>query len=435
MRFFKLVRFGDVTASKVGCWLVLLCLFMTSGCQNRPAGWRLLNFGRAERVPAPSTGSLNIPQFGPVLGTAPSTPIGMPTNYSTGALQPGTYNPTGAPIINPGMGNPPAGSVPMVPGMGVSPWNTTAAPNGLSNPAGLTTYSQIPDRGTAPGVPSSAVAVNPTLGVDRTSVPALLPGGFDPYDTSRVPTWSAGASGFGANPLVSTSNPTAPPGAQEGFWPGQLQTPGSPGNTGFGSGQFLRRLFGGSRLQPANLTGFATTAPIDNPMIPVTPNVGYPTQPMAGNYAVQPVNYVGQPARYVGQPVATPGNGLSYARWREMQTAAQAQAQQQAAWQQAQLRNQQLAQAAALRSGPGAGSYQVLAENSTSRTAENQTRFGYVAPSMAPVNPNYSAPSVVDPSGQPLSGQAPPMFRSAGQPLRVSDNNGLQTGWQSSGVR
>lgn len=347
MRFCRLVRLSDATASKFGCWVVVLCLFLTTGCQNRPSGWRLLNFGRAERVPAPGTGTLNIPQFGPVLGTAPSTPIGMPYNYSTGGLQPGAYNPTGTPIVNPGMGNPPAGAVPTMPGMGVSPWNTTAAPNGLSNPSGLTTYAQIPDRGTVPGAPSSSIAVNPTIGVDRTAVPMLLPGGFDPYDTSRVPTWSAtSASGFGANPLVSTSNPTAPPGAQEGFWPGQLQTPGSPGNTGFGSGQFLRRLFGGSRLQPANLTGYATTAPIDNPMIPVTPNVGYPAQANAGNYAVQPV-------RYVGQPAATPGNGLSYARWREMQSAAQSQAQQQAAWQQAQLRNQQVAQAAALRSGPG----------------------------------------------------------------------------------
>ncbi|MDP1560996.1 MAG: hypothetical protein Q8M16_06340 [Pirellulaceae bacterium] len=429
MRFCKLRRLDGTTPMKVGGWSVVLCLLICSGCQNRPAGWRLLNFGRTERVPPPGTGSLNIPQFGPVLGTAPmgqTNPVGMSPTH------PGAFYPSGTPIVNPGFSNPTI--PPNVPGIGTSPWNTstTGAGGGLGsvNPnTGLPTYSQIPDRGTATGVPGSAVAVNPTLGIDRTNVPSLLPGGFDPYDTSRIPTWSAtGPSGFGTNALATTSSPTAPPGAQEGFWPGQLQSQGSPGNTGFGSGQWLRSVFGSRRLQPANLTGYATTAPIDNPMIPVTQGVNYLPQPMAGNYPVQPV-------AYVSQPVGTPGNGLSYARWREMQAAAQAQARQQAAWQQAQLMNQQMAQAAALRSGPGAGGYQVLAENSTSRAAENQNRFGWTTPPMSPGNPNYGAPPVMGSSGQAQPGQAPPMFRSSGQPLRTSDNNGLQTGWQANGVR
>jgi hypothetical protein len=176
------------------------------------------------------------------------------------------------------------------------------------------------------------------------------------------------------------------------------------------------------------VTGYATTAPIDNPMIPVTSSMGVVPQTMAGSYPVQP-------AAYVGQPVAAPGNGLSYARWREMQVMAQAQARQQAAWQQAQIVNQQLAQTAALRSGPGAGGYQVLAESSTSRTAENQSRFGLSPPRQTPTNPNYAVPPATGASGQAIPGQAPPMFRSAGQPLRTTDNRGLQTGWQSNGVR
>lgn len=404
--------------------LLLASLLVTTGCQNRPFGSRWFNFGRTERVPPPPTNSLNIPQFAPVLGSTPYS-AGAPV-VNPGAVNPGLVNPG---LVNPGLGSPP------IPGVGVSPWNTVpTGPLSQANPnLGTPTYSQIPDRGSPAAAPGSSVAVNPTLGIDRANVPALLPGGFDPYDTSRIPTWSAtGPTGFGANPLASTSSPTTPPGAQEGFWPGQLQTPGSPGNSGFGSGQWLRRVFGGQRLQPANLTGYATTAPIENPMIPVTAPIGYVGQPAVGAYPVQPVNYVTQPA---AMPAAMPGSGLSYARWREMQDAAQAQARQQAAWQQAQMMNQQLAQAAALRSGAGAGNYQVLAENSTSRTAENQSRFGWAAPTQVPPNSNYGGPSMVNPSAQPLSGQAPPMFNSTGQPLRTSDNNGLQTGWQAGGVR
>ena len=432
MRFCSNIRLICPTPTRVGCCLVLLGLLLGSGCQNRPAGWRLLNFGRAERVPPPGTGTLNIPQFNPVLGTSPTTPIGMPSNYPSGVVYPGSYTPTSTPMMNPGLSTPPTGAIPTgaipnVPGIGVSPWNTSAVPNATNNPSGVPTYAQIPDRGMAASFPNSGVA-NPTVGLDRTTVPQLLPGGFDPYDTSRIPTWSAGGgAGFGSSPLVTTSLPTTPPGAQEGFWPGQTQPPGSPNSpAGFGSGQLWGRLFGGNRFQPANATGYATTTPIDNPMIPVTS--GYANQPPVGSYPVQPVGYASPSS-------ATPGNGLSYAQWRAMQNAAQAQAQQQAAWQQAQWVNQQRAQAAALLSGPGAGSYQVLAENSTSRTAENQARFGYVAPAGPSVNPNYGGPAPVAPSAQPLSGQAPPMFRSAGQPLQVSDSNRLQSGWQSNGVR
>jgi hypothetical protein len=430
MRFCSLEILLRIRRRGVVSGLVVLSLLIVTGCQNRP---RLFNFGRTDRVPPPATNTLNIPQFNPVLGSPPTSNMGMPYTTPVGGSSSGAFYPTGNPISNPGVANPAMGT-PTVPGIGVSPWNSPAngAATGINPGTGAPIYTQIPDRGSATGVPGSTMTGNPMLGgsvtgVDRTNVPALLPGGFDPYDTSRVPTWS-NAGGTGFNALGTTSSPTVPPGAQVGFWPGQTQTPGSPGNTGFGSGQWLRRVFGGSRLQPANLTGYATTAPIDNPMIPVTPGVGYAPQTMPGNYGVQP-------AAFVAQPSATPGNGLSYARWREMQAAGLAQAQQQAAWQQAQLWNQQMAQAAALRSGPGASSYQVLAENSTSRTAENQTRFGLSAPAVAPVNPNYGAPPVAGAAGQMQSGQAPPMFRSAGQPMRAADNSGLQTGWQSSGVR
>ncbi|MBL8890105.1 MAG: hypothetical protein JNL67_09010 [Planctomycetaceae bacterium] len=423
MRRYKIKRNFRAAWVWIGFSLFIANLAVTAGCQNRPFGSRLFNFGRTERVPPPPTNSLNIPQFAPVLGSTPYS-LGAP------AMAPANSYPTGSPTVGLGVSNQGVAS-PAIPGVGVSPWNTApTGPLSQANPnLGTPTYSQIPDRGAPAAGQNSSVAINPTLGIDRANVPALLPGGFDPYDTSQIPSWSStAATGFGSNPLASNSSPTTPPGAQEGFWPGQLQTPGSPNNSGFGSGQWLRRVFGGPQLQPANLTGYVTTAPIENPMIPVTAPIGYPGQSPGLGYPVQPVNYVAQPA-------GLPGNGLSYARWREMQEAAQAQARQQATWQQTQLMNQQMAQAAVLRSAPGAGNYQVLAENSTSRTAENQSRFGWAPPPQVSPNSNYGGPSVVNPTAQPLSGQAPPMFRSSGQPLRTSDNNGLQTGWQAGGVR
>jgi len=430
---------GGRAAGGAAYWACVLgvLLLCGAGCQARRSDWRLLNFGRVDRVPPPATGSLNVPQFGgvnmggaaaPILYPPPSqlpvqqTPVVNPG----GGLSPGVFFPTNS--LSPGASPGPATGGSSQPGVGgPSPWHTTGG--GAAGP----TFSQIPDRGAPTNFVAGATA--PT-GFDPRLAPSLLPGGFDPYDTSTIPLWSAQGSPQGANfnPLVTTSNPTLPPGAQEGFWPGQLQGVNTPTTfgasaTGSGSGERRRRWFGGQRFQPANVTGQMTTASIDNPMIPVTQTASAPAA--AAYYPVQPAA--------VGN-ASVPGGGLSYGRWLQVQQAAQQQARQQAMYQSQWLQQQQQAQAAALRSGPGSSAYQVLAENSTAVVAENQIRLGAAGSASAVGNdPNRGG---VRSAGGPLlaptqlsPGQAPPMFQTTGQPLDPSGQNGLRSGWQNSGVR
>lgn len=365
-------------------------LILTSGlgCQNRPGNGRLFNFGRVDRVPPPPTGSLNIPQFGPVMGS--------PTGASMGSgLPPGAL---------------PTGGLP--PQMGVSPWNSGAATGG-----GVPTYTAIPERAASP----SGMAAVPTAGpgFDARSAPPLLPGGFDPYDTSTVPSFSVPAGGV--NPLMTTSSPIAPPGAQDGFWPatptGASGSAGNNGRSAMASGQPSQTWWDPSRFQPANVGGFATTAAIDNPMIPVTPGV-YPAA--GGGYSAAPV-----------------ANASFAQQWQTQAAAQQArQAQQIAAWQQAQQQAQRYVQPPQGTS-PGVSNYQVLAENSSSRTAENQARMGWTGGVPAANNSAYGTAPAGNrtAAGVMAAGQAPPMFSAAGQPLAAPPATAAGSGWQAGGVR
>lgn len=365
-------------------WLLVGLILVTGfGCQNRAGNGRLFNFGRVDRVPPPPTGSLNIPQFGPVMGS--------PTGASMGTgLPPGTM---------------PAGGLP--PQMGVSPWNSGASTGG-----GIPTYTAIPDRAASPSGMAAAPTAGP--GFDARSAPPLLPGGFDPYDTSTVPSFNVPAGGF--NPLMTTSSPIAPPGAQDGFWPA---TPtGTTANNGLSAASPSQNWWDPSRFQPANVGGFTTTAAIDNPMIPVTPGA-YPAA--AGGYT------------------ATPVANASFAQQWQTQAAAQQarQAQQIAAWQQAQQQSARYAQPP-MGGNPAMSNYQVLAENSTARTAENQARMGWTGGALPANNSAYgAAPAVGNGSGAGglVAGQAPPMFSAAGQPLAAPPVAGAGSGWQAGGVR
>jgi len=386
----------DLRLASPALWIGLLGLALIGslGCQNRPGNWRLLNFGRVDRVPPPPTGSLNIPQFGPVMGTPGGASLG--------------------PSLPPG---------PLPPQLGVSPWNSGAA-NGSPSP----TYTQIPERAASP----SAVASSPAPGFDARNAPPLLPGGFDPYDTSTIPTFAAPAGGI--NPLTTTSSPTVPPGAQDGFWP--TTSSGAPGSMTNNSrsapaaSQPSQSWFDPSRFQPVNMGGFTTTTAIDNPMIPVTPV----SNPVVGaGYYAAPV------------PVATPAANGSFAQQWQSQSAtqqaqqvqlAQQQAQQLAAWQQAQGNGQPFV--APPVASPAMSNNQVLSENSSSQTAENQARMGWAGAAPPANNGGYGA----SPSGGAGvlangvgPGQAPPMFSAAGQPLVAPTAAGPGSGWQTGGAR
>jgi hypothetical protein len=166
-------------------------------------------------------------------------------------------------------------------------------------------------------------------------------------------------------------------------------------------------------------------------MVSVTPMAGGPAA--AAYYPVAP-------AAVMANGAAPAGESVSFSRRWQAQQVAQQQARQQAMQQAQWLQQQQAAQALALQSGPGASGYQVLAENSTAVTAENQLRMGTAGPANAAVAGAYrgdgrsGAGGPVSP-GPMAAGQAPPMFRAAGQPLSPSPADAQRSGWQSSGVR
>ncbi len=395
--------------------LLVLALVCSLGCQNRPGNWRLLNFGRVDRVPPPPTGSLNIPQFGPVMGAPTGASLGPgmpPSSMPMGSALPAngftpSTNPSAA-GVNPAAASP----------FGVSPWNSGAS-TGNTAP----TYTQIPERAASP----SAVAANPSPGLDARNAPPLLPGGFDPYSTSTIPSFATPAGGV--NPLTTTSSPTVPPGAQDGFWPAPATgTPGSVANNSRSApppGQTGQSWFDPSRFQPVNMGGFTTTAPIDNPMIAVTP----------GAYAVAGAGYYAAPAPG-SAPVAN-ANGSFAQQWQSQAANQQVQqAQQMAAWQQAQRNGQSFV--APPVANPGMSNYQVLGENSSSRTAENQARMGWQGAAPPPSNNGYgTAPAAMagSPAAGLSTGQAPPMFSAAGQPLAAPTAAGPGSGWQTGGAR
>lgn len=405
--------------------LLVLALVCILGCQNRPGNWRLLNFGRVDRVPPPPTGSLNIPQLGPVMSAPAGSSMGPgmpPSTMPPGTMPPGTM-PTGSPPpvngFTPAANPSAAGASPALPAQfGVSPWNSGAATGGTAP-----TYTQIPERAASP----SAVVANPAPGFDARNAPPLLPGGFDPYSTSTIPSFATPAGGV--NPLTTTSSPTVPPGAQDGFWPATPTGPsGSVANDGRSApppSQAAQSWFDPSRFQPVNMGGFTTTAPIDNPMIAVTP----------GAYPVAGAGYYAAPAPG-SAPVAN-ANGSFAQQWQSQAAAQQAQqAQQMAAWQQAQRSGQPFV--APPVANPGMSNYQVLGENSSSRTAENQARMGWQGATPPPNNNGYGAAPAASggsPAAGLATGQAPPMFSVAGQPLAAPTAAGPGSGWQTGGAR
>jgi len=433
------------------CVLIVPVLALMVGCQNRSAAWNPTQWGRMERIPPPATGSLQIPGMSPGypgLGqptgplTAPPSqlpPMGNPAGAGQGQGQMGTGVAPGVYFPNGTNGSTPAGSAnPAAAGTGTSPWQG----------AGTPTYNAIPDRAAstaAAGTPTAS-PTGATGGFDLSAAPPLLPGGFDPYSTAQTPAFSGQHYNVGhgsSNPLLVTNQPTSPPGGQDGWFPGQLQgaqgmglSSSSPQASGLGSGGLLRRWFGspGGRFQPANVTGYMTTAPIENPMIPVTPPAGTGSGGwrLGSRFQPQPV----MPGSG-GSPGTGPG-GVSYSRWLDAQAAAQAQAQQQAAWQQAAWQQAAWQQAAAggmpvastpvaWTAGAGTGAYQVLAENTTAATAENQARQGLVSPRPTP----GGYPAGVIPPGS----AAPSAFRGATRPISSTDQSQVNSSWQPAGVR
>jgi hypothetical protein len=169
--------------------------------------------------------------------------------------------------------------------------------------------------------------------------------------------------------------------------------------------------------------GFTTTTAIDNPMIPVT----------SGNNPVVGAGYYAAPVPG-SAPVAN-ANGSFAQQWQSQAAAQQArQAEQMAAWQQAQRSGQPFM--APPVANPGMSNYQVLGENSSSRTAENQARMGWQGAAPPPSNNGYgTAPATSVGSPGLATGQAPPMFSAAGQPLAAPTAAGPGSGWQTGGAR
>lgn len=483
-------------SNRLGLCCLLPLLLLLAGCQNnRRVNWNPLNWGNLERLPPPPTGSLNIPGLpnpyinsnpfpnsgsGLLSGNLPPPPNSIANNQFSGAGFPGNAAPAGA-INSPAPGvyfpsaansfpNQVPGTVPGTFGGGTfgggipgidpatgqplsSPWQTSSSPGNVQpyiNPgtganSGGGILNAIPGREQNGGnafnigsVANNVAAGANRAGFDLSAVPPLA-GNFDPFDTSRVPTWNSplwsGAS-TASNPLLNTGNAAVPPASQSGWWP--TQGNGGSGNNlvasgepGWGRGRLWQRLSNAAKstFQPANLGGFQTTAPIDNPMILAT---AYdPNAPATGG---------------LGNLLNNLPNPAAYSQARDAQAAYQLQQAQLQAYQQAQVVAYQNALAAANRSGTnpgGAGAMQVLAENTTSEVAENQSRTG-VRTAAAPVDPRYAGGQAA--SGFPNSNPAPLGSAAAARGpiqspgnatglIQARDQSNINSAWNPSQVR
>lgn len=332
---------------------LLLVMLTGTGCRSNRVQWNLFNWQHLDRVPPPATGSLSLPgtsTSGYPTSTIPAPPTTLPSSNGLPNVSPPGY-PSGT-------GNWSSGQTPSLP------------PGSNVNPPG--TLSAIPGRDASAGwaVPNASGLYNPN---EVAAVPPMLnEANFDPFSTDRIPAWNPDTFAGPTHPLLNTS-PTASSGnGQVGWWPHQTQNQSDFANPGpgFGNGQVLgsmnRSIQGFFQQEPANLGGFQTTAPIQNPMIAATGN-GY--MPATG---VPPSQFPTSPNPQV--------NAEAWARYQQQQLEA------------LRVRQMQQLQAAAAANpsfGTGSGQMQVLAESSTSNIAENQSRQGIRSAAMLR-DPRYS---------------------------------------------
>jgi len=439
--------------------VVTLCLvILGSGCQQqRRVNWNPLNWKSLERLPPPPTGSLNIPGVNRAYPTSalPSPPLNLPASQlpnASGNVGPpnGVVNPLAPGVYFPNNSQPATnqsqpwqsttGGGPTQPYVNPASSNQLQGSGGPGNSA-AGTYSTIPGReGSNPGglINPNLTAGAATSGAssfNMAAVPALNFGGFDPFATSSIPNWNntgGPAVANEVNPMLIRSAANAGNPNQPGWWPTEVASSSGSGNSavptsGIGRGQLLQRLANNTKAifnrQPANLGGFQTTAPIENPMI------------LATNYNAAPVTYLAGQASAPGQfpgplQANTQAANPSFSRVLDAQA-------QQAQFAAVQRQMQAIAyqNALAARARGGSGAMQVLAENTTSEIAENQNRLGMRAPVNNAVDPKYLG--MQTPQGSAQATRAP-MLRTAsvGQGMiSATDQSGVNSSWQSTGVR
>lgn len=363
----------------------LCAALLLSGCQSSRVRWNLFNWQNLDRVPPPATGSLSIPGVSTTAlptSTLPPPPSSLPSgtslpyvnpqnnngipsfNGATGAANPGVYfnSPTGTPNWNNG-------------------YNTAAA----SNSGALTA---IPGRDASTGWTSPTQGQ--TAGINQgnsgqfsnytSSVPPLLNNtNFDPFSTERIPAWNPEIASNSNHPMTITSSSGNGNNAQVGWWPNQNGNASAYNSNGttLGDGHVLRNMQQSVKnffqQEPANLGGFQTTTPIQNPMILAT-----------GYNAGAPVSVAANP--YMNNVTAAQGSTAAQstaAQWAEYQR------QQMDALRVQQMQQLQMAATNNPAFAAGSGQMQVLAESSTSRVAENQARLG-IRSAANNLDPRYS---------------------------------------------
>lgn len=349
-------------SSPTWVWGMILVVVLFSGCQSSRVRWNLFNWQNLDRVPPPATGTLSIPgvsNSGYPTSALPPPPTTLPSATGLPTVNPQGYNGNAQPGVY--FNQPTTNSWQNTGGAAGQP--LSAIP-GRDASTGWTGLPNSPNG--MPGNAGSGLANNPVA-----SVPPMLSGdSFDPFSTDRIPAWTPEFANPGPNPLTIRSPASTVGVGQTGWWPEQGNYANAPQTSNLGDGRVLRNMQQSVtqffNQQPANVGGFQTTTPIENPMILAT---GY--QQGIPNQAA-PVN----PTPIDPQQAAQ--------QWAQIQ-------QQQLD----NLRAQQMQQfqaAAANQPGlvSGSSSLQVLAESTTSHVAENQARLGLrTAPGIS-VDPRYA---------------------------------------------
>jgi len=385
-----------LTRNRLG-WVLcfLLVVFCFSGCRNGQRLFPNLNLGSMARIPAPSTGTLRFPGSGNAPLNPPPTQINVnpsataadgtirsgvffqpnPSPYTSGQTNPATGQPLNS---IPGRRNPLSASALGGPGAG----GVASSPNPAAvNSAAGVTFDPF-RTGNNPHWANSTMAGGLAQQQPATGVPSLLGATAARTDASR-PGWYAG-------------NPSTTPvsNGSTGFFQAQ-PTAKTNQNLAMGNGGLMQRMSNSIKSfftqQPANMGGFQTTAPVNNP------NGFLPGQ----TYPVAPVQYYQQSV-----PNGAFGNGPFRGN----------------------VPNQFQRSPATGLSGQGglvsAPQNHVLGENSSSLMAENQARMGVRQPGPG----NQQTGSAYAGGGGQVGGNVYP----AGRPMitaAANQNEGINSQW------